>query len=64
MLTFLFCGNPISNVIPETINKFTLQKNASAFQVVVNKKSTNSLSIITKPANCTFITRDRKFNLI
>ena len=38
-LDLQFRKNPISNVIPETINKFTLQKNARAFQVFLNKKS-------------------------
>ena len=59
-----FCGNSIFNVIPETLNKFTLQRKMQIVSGFSKQKEHNSLSIMPKPANCTFITRDRKFNLI
>ena len=59
-----FCGNPISNVILEAINKFTIPKKHISVSGCSKQKEHNSLSVIPKPANYTFIARDRKFNLI
>ena len=64
MLTFNFAEIQSPMLFQKHSTNLHSNKKCISVSGCCKQKEHNSLSKIPKPPNCTFITRDRKFNLI